>query len=31
MTYYFKGFPQSDQNKSLKMINVDELEEGQRK
>lgn len=27
MTYYFKGFPQSDQNKSLKMINVDELEE----
>ena len=27
MTVYFKGFPQSDRNEDLQMVNVDELEE----
>ena len=31
MTYYYKGFPQSDRDEKISMINVDELEERAKK
>ncbi|WP_057706341.1 lactate oxidase [Lactobacillus jensenii] len=31
MTVYYKGFPQSDRNEAIKMVNVDELEDSVRK
>ncbi|MCT7681230.1 MAG: alpha-hydroxy-acid oxidizing protein, partial [Lactobacillus crispatus] len=31
MTVYYKGFPQSDRNEAIKMVNVDELEDRVRK
>lgn len=27
MTHYYEGFPQSDRDEKIKMVNVDELEE----
>ena len=27
MTYYYNGFPQSERNEALNMVNLDELEE----
>lgn len=31
MTYYYNGFPQSERNEEIKMVNVDELEERAKK